>query len=97
MKEGQLVYYERPDTSGVKESRVLLASVSDAAAVREMLARILPVKAEVRKTREMYHFQGVHVHLDTVAGLGKVLEFEKILAGDSEREGGQEKLEALSR
>ena len=97
MKEGQLVYYERPDTSGVKESRVLLASVSDAAAVREMLARILPVKAEVRKTREMYHFQGVQVHLDTVAGLGKFLEFEKILADDSEREEGRKTLEALRR
>jgi len=96
-KEGQLVYYERPDASGVKESRVLLASVSDAAAVREMLTRVLPVKAEVRKTREMYRFQGVQVHLDTVAGLGKFLEFEKILADDSEREEGQKTLEALSR
>src|SRR2546422_11692819 len=95
MKEGQLVYYERPDTSGVKESRVLLASVSDAAAVREMLARILPVKAEVRKTREMYQFQGVQVHLDTVAGLGKVLAFGKILADDRERDEGRKAAEAL--
>ena len=46
VKEGQLVYYERPDASGVKESRVLLASVSDAGVVREMLTRVLPVKAE---------------------------------------------------
>ncbi len=96
-KEGQLVYYERPDASGVKESRVLLASVSDAAAVCEMLTRILPVKAEVRKTREVYRFQGVQIHLDTVTGLGKFLEFEKILADDSEREEGQKTLEALRR
>jgi len=96
-KEGQLVYYERPDTSGVKESRVLLASVSDAATVREILTQVLPVKAEVRKTREMYRFQGVQVHLDSVAGLGKFLEFEKILADDSEREEGQKTLEALRR
>src|SRR2546428_9178339 len=96
-KEGQLVYYERPDASGVKESRVLLASVSDAAAVREMLTRILSVKAEVRKTREVYRFQGVQIHLDTVAGLGKFLELEKILADDSGREGGPTKLEAPRR
>src|SRR5207247_4403337 len=51
---GQLVYYERPDVGGVKESRVLLASIPDAPAVREILARVLPVKAEVRKTREIY-------------------------------------------
>ena len=97
VKEGQLVYYERPDASGVKESQVLLATVSDGAAVREMLTRVFPVQAEVRKTREVYRFQGVQVHLDTVAGLGKFLEFEKILADDSEREEGRKTLEALRR
>jgi len=96
-KEGQLVYYERPDTTGVKESRVLLASVSDAPTVREILMQILPVKAEVRKTREMYRLEGVQVHLDAVAGLGKFLELEKILADDSEREEGRKTLEALRR
>src|SRR2546428_8608836 len=68
-KEGQLVCYERPDTSGVKESRVLLASVPDAATVREILLQVLPMKAEVRKTREVYRLQGVQVHLDVVTGL----------------------------
>jgi len=97
VKEGQLVYYERPDASGVKESQVLLATVSDGAAVREMLTRVFPVQAEVRKTREVYRFQGVQVHLDTVAGLGKFLEFEKILTDDSEREEGRKTLEALRR
>ncbi len=96
-KEGQLVYYERPDTTDVKESRVLLAAVSDAATVREILMQILPVKAAVRKTREIYRFQGVQVHLDTVAGLGKFLEFEKILSDESEREEGRKTLESLRR
>src|SRR2546422_11107273 len=50
-KEGQLVYYERPDTTGVKESRVLLASVSDAPTVREILTRVLPVKARSEERR----------------------------------------------
>ncbi len=97
VKEGQLVYYERPDESGVKESRVLLAPLPDAAAVREILTRILPVKAEVRKTRDMYRFRGVQVHLDTVARLGRFLEFEKIIVDESEREEGREQLESLCR
>jgi len=96
-KEGQLVYYERPDTSGVKESRVLLASVPDAATVREILTQVLPVKAEVRKTREVYRLQGVQIHLDLVTGLGRFLEFEKILADESEREEGLKQLEAFRR
>ena len=94
-KEGQLVYYERPDVGGVKDSRVLLASVPDVQAVREILSQILPVKAEVRKTREIYRFQGVQVHLDTVRGLGKFIEFEKILAGESDRDAGRKQLESL--
>jgi adenylate cyclase, class 2 len=93
--EGQLVYYERPDVEGVKESRVLLASLPDAAAVREILTRVLPVKAEVRKVREIYRFQGVQVHLDVVAGLGKFLEFEKVLADESEREEAGKQLDSL--
>ncbi len=93
--EGQLIYYERPDVGGVKESRVLIASIPDAAVVREILTRIFPVKAEVRKTREIYRLQGVQVHLDTVEGLGKFVEFEKILADESEREAGVKQLEAM--
>src|SRR5207249_10944835 len=96
-KEGQLIYYERPDASGVKESRVLLVPVPDAKAVLEILGQVFLVKAEVRKTRAIYRFQGVQVHLDTVTGLGKFLEFEKILADDSEREEGRKTLEALRR
>ena len=95
--EGQLIYYERPDIGGVKESRVLLASIPDAATVREILARIFPVKAEVRKTREIFRFQGVQVHLDTVEGLGRFVEFEKILTDESEREAGVNQLETLRR
>ena len=89
------MYYERPNVGGVKESRVLLASVSDAATVRDMLIHILPAKAEVLKTREFYRFQGVQIHLDVVAGLGKFLELEKVLGDESEREEARKHLESL--
>ena len=94
-REGQLVYYERPDEGGVKESRVLLAPLLDAGAVREILRRVLPVQAEVRKTREVWRYRGIQVHLDTVRGLGKFIEFEKVLKDESEREEGRRELEAL--
>ncbi len=93
--EGQLVYYERPDQGGVKESRVLLADLPDGAAVLEILRLTFPVQAEVRKTREIYRFQGVQIHLDDVRGLGKFIEFEKPLATDVESEEGRRHLETL--
>lgn len=93
--DGQLVYYERPDAGGVKESRVLLAELPDAGTVLEILRRTFSVQAEVRKTREIYRFQGVQVHLDDVRGLGRFLEFELVLASEAEREEGRKRLEAL--
>ncbi len=96
-REGQLVYYERPDHGGVKESLVLLADLPDAATVLDILKRTFPVQAEVRKTREVYRFQEVQVHLDTVDGLGRFLEFEKVVSGDAEEKAGREQLESLCR
>lgn len=95
-REGQLVYYERPDESGVKESLVLLADLPDAAGVLDILRRTFPVRAEVRKTREIYRFQGVQVHLDSVQGLGKFIEFEKVVSGDAERAAGRAQLDSLA-
>lgn len=94
-KEGQLVYYERPDEGGVRESRVILAPLPDAAAVLDILKRILPVQAEVRKAREIYRFRGVQVHLDDVEGLGKFIEFEKAVEDTSERGAERKLLESL--
>lgn len=96
-REGQLVYYERPDEGGVKESRVLLAPLPEVATVLEILRRVLPVQAEVRKTREIHRYRGVQVHLDTVKGLGRFIEFERVLADESEREPGRQELETLRR
>ncbi|OGS50721.1 MAG: hypothetical protein A3K65_05700 [Euryarchaeota archaeon RBG_16_68_12] len=96
-KEGQLVYYERPDEGGVKESRVLIAPLPDAASVAEILGRAFPVEVEVRKTREIHRYRGVQVHLDTVEGLGRFVEFEKLLETESGREEGKRELEALRR
>ncbi len=96
-KEGQLVYYERPDKEGVKESRVILAPLPDAPAVVEILGRVLPVQAEVRKTREIHRYRGVQVHLDTVDGLGRFIEFEKVIEAESLREDGKKELDTLRR
>ena len=74
---------------------MLLAPLPDVATVLEILKRILPVQAEVRKTREIHRYRGVQVHLDTVKGLGKFIEFEKVLGDESEREAGRLELETL--
>ena len=93
--DGQIIYYERPDLGGVKESRVLLGHVEDIGVVLEMLRNVFPVLAEVRKTREIYRLEGVQVHLDVVEGLGRFIEFEKVLTSEADREAALAKLESL--
>jgi len=93
--EGQLIYYERPDEGGVKESHVLLAALPDARAVLEILRQVLPPKAEVRKTREVFRHQGVQVHLDTVDGLGRFIEFEKVVDDPAHADDSRRQLESL--
>ena len=92
---GELVYYERPDEGRIKESRVILASLPDGSAALEILRRTFPVQAEVRKTREIYRYHGIQIHLDTVRGLGKFIEFEKVLSDEGERGSAKGELEAL--
>jgi len=93
--EGQMIYYERPDEGGVKDSRVLVADLPDAGIVLEMLRDVFPVEAEVRKTREIHLYQGVQVHLDTVAELGRFIEFEKAFDGPGEAAEARRHVESL--
>lgn len=94
-RDGLLIYYERPDAGGVKESQVLLARLEEAAGVLEILQRVFPVSAEVRKTRDIYRLEGVQVHLDAVEGLGRFIEFERVLGSDAERDAARAQLERL--
>lgn len=94
-RAGQLVYYERPDTTGVKESEVLLAPLEDAQSALAILRRVMPVGAEVKKTREIYRYRGVQVHLDTVTGLGRFIEFEKVLEPEANRDSAWREIEDL--
>ncbi|MBI4415355.1 MAG: class IV adenylate cyclase [Euryarchaeota archaeon] len=94
----QLVYYERPDATDVKESEVLLHEVGDSAALKEMLTRVLGIQVVVRKRREIYRHEGVQVHLDKVDGLGRFLEFELAVEDEADAiAAGRAKLAGLRR
>ena len=82
-----LIYYERRDDVGLKESEVLLTDLADPEPLKEMLTRVLGIQVVVRKRREIYRHEGVQVHLDEVEGLGRFLEFE--LAVEDSAEGIQ--------
>lgn len=84
--ENNLIYYERANQAGPKNSHFRLVKVEDATGLKTVLASSLGIKVVVQKTREIYYLQNVKFHIDEVPGLGAFVEIEagNILADLSE-------------
>jgi predicted adenylyl cyclase CyaB len=93
----ELIGYERPDNAEAKGSDYLIASVADAAILRQTLARALGIRGIVKKTRRLYLYQNVRIHLDDVDGAGSFLEFEAVLSDQIDDLAGQRQIEDLRR
>jgi len=80
-KGGELIYYERKDTSGPKESDVFILRIRKPATLKALLEKVLGKKITVDKKREIYRFEGTQIHLDKVKRLGSFVEFERRVQG----------------
>ncbi|HEX4145288.1 MAG TPA: class IV adenylate cyclase [Pirellulales bacterium] len=76
---GELIFYQRGDTAGPKTSTYRIAPTSEPEALRDILARVLPVRGIVRKRRWLYQVGQTRIHLDRVEGLGEFVELEVVL------------------
>ncbi len=76
--ENHLIFYDRKETKGLKESSILLYDSRPGSALKEILSRSLGVLAVVDKHREIYFIGNVKFHLDRVEGLGTFAEIEAI-------------------
>jgi predicted adenylyl cyclase CyaB len=76
--ENALIWYERPDTTGSKQSKVLLYRHKPGEGLKEILTISLGVKVVVRKIRKIYFIENVKFHFDTVESLGSFMEVEAI-------------------
>lgn len=74
--EKTLIYYERPDQEGPKQSDFSLASISDGDAVEQVLSKALGVKVVVNKYRKIFFIDNIKFHIDDVPGLGAFVEIE---------------------
>jgi adenylate cyclase class 2 len=93
----ELIWYDRPDDAEAKASDYLIASVADAATLRQTLARALGIRGVVAKTRRLYLHQNVRIHLDQVDGAGSFLEFEAVLSDQIDDLAGQRQIDDLRR
>ncbi len=74
--ENNLIYYERANQSGPKNSFFNLVKVDDADGLKEALRRSVGIKVVVKKKREIYYIGNVKFHIDEVPGLGFFTEIE---------------------
>lgn len=76
--ENYLIYYERNNQKGPKQSKVSLFKVSSQNSPKDILKKSLGVLAIVDKRREIYFIKNVKFHIDKVKGLGDFVEIEAI-------------------
>jgi len=76
--ENYLVYYNREDKAGPKQSNVILYETDPKSPIEDILTESLGVLAIVDKNREIYFIDNVKFHLDNVKNLGYFVEIEAI-------------------
>ncbi len=74
--ENNLIFYDRDNTVGPKNSHFKLVKVEDAAGLKEALTDSIGVKVVVEKIREIYYIENVKFHLDELRELGTFVEIE---------------------
>ena len=76
--ENALIYYERQDIQGPKQSDVKLYKSKSSDDLKDLLNAFLGVQIVVNKIREIYFIDNVKFHLDKVEHLGDFVEIEAI-------------------
>lgn len=93
--QAQLIWYDRPDAAEIRGSDYLVTPVPEPLSCKEALRRSMGVLVEVRKTRELYVWENVRIHLDHVDGAGRFIEFEAILHSEDTDADGRQRLQTL--
>jgi predicted adenylyl cyclase CyaB len=83
---GELIFYERADEVGPKESLYVRSATSTPESLRQLLMLAYGPAGRVRKHRTLYRSGRTRIHLDRVEGLGDFLELEVVLAEDESRD-----------
>jgi len=87
---GHLIYYQRGDQGGPKQSVYNIYVTDDPLRLETVLKNALGATGEVQKTRQLYMVGQTRIHLDTVKGLeGYFMELEVVLTQEQTEEEGQ--------
>jgi adenylate cyclase class 2 len=79
-----LIQFERTSEPQQRESRYRIIEINDPDTLRAALTAAIGATVVVCKTRRLFLWQQVRIHLDTVEGLGSFIELEAVAPSDSD-------------
>jgi predicted adenylyl cyclase CyaB len=74
--ENNLIFYERPDQAGPKDSKFHLIKIEKSNPLKDVLELSVGVKVVVKKRRDIFYLDNVKFHIDEVENLGSFIEIE---------------------
>lgn len=92
---GELIFYQRANSTGPKESFYVRTPSPDPASLRQALSLAYGQVGRVRKQRTLYLAGRTRIHVDRVEGLGDFLELEVVLAEHEPVEAGVREAEQI--
>ncbi len=96
--QAQLIFYQRADQAGPKNSFYQIVEVTQAGAMREALHTAYGICGRVIKDRTLYLAGRTRIHIDRVEGLGNFMELEVVLGdGENTQAGEIEALELMQK
>jgi predicted adenylyl cyclase CyaB len=84
-KLGELIFYNRSDEEGVKESKYIISKTSDPSSLKAALVAALGTKGSISKRRYLYMKGQMRIHFDKVEGLGEFIEIEYVLRDNEDQ------------
>ena len=95
---GELIFYERKDEAGPKQSHYFISETDDPSGLKKVLESALGVLGVVRKQRTLLLAGQTRIHIDEVEGLGSFMELEVVMQpAQSVEEGSRIAAELMER
>jgi predicted adenylyl cyclase CyaB len=86
---GELIYYERADQAGPKQSHYFISRTAEPRKLMVVLEAAMGIRGIVRKERWLYWVDNTRIHLDEVEELGSFVELEVMLSTGQRTEEGE--------
>jgi predicted adenylyl cyclase CyaB len=96
-RASQLIAYQRRDATEARASDYQIVPIADGELLKQALANTLGVQVVIDKTRELFLYRNVRIHLDQVHELGTFVEFEAVLDESTDDAKGHEQVAWLCR